>query len=438
MNRARNGATEVLREARRGLPVSARLRTLGVGIPGRPELYTSYEEDQAIFNTPAKKIWFSILMVGLLILPFFLSREMNLRMSVVFAAAIGAIGLNIVSGYAGQISLGHAFFIGLGAYTGAVISGDPEGRALGLGIENMLIWLPLAGLLPAVVGFVVAPVAVRVRGLYLAIVPLGLVFLGEHLFREMRFITGGAGVGRSGPVPALFGFRFDRSGEILGVMFTREQRFYFLCLLLLVVFALLTNNLAGSGIGRAFAAVRDRDIAAEVMGVPLTRTKVLAFTVSSFYAGICGGLFAVAVRQIEPANFGLLLSVNFPLALLILPYGQTSRGEERRAQERPTSSMPRSDELRAEIPRIASILLHQDPTPVHLRSTIPLARRPEDRIGEDVHEREGLKAKFSALDFHAGFRGIGVLLRKARIGHRETDATATVRLKIVEIRGAKA
>jgi branched-chain amino acid transport system permease protein len=297
--------------------VVGRVRTLGRGVPGRPELYTSYEEDQAIFNTPAKRIAFVALLAVLVYLPFTLTAEMNMRFAVVFAAAIGAIGMNIISGYAGQISLGHAFFIGLGAYTGAVISGDPEGRSLGFGIENMLVWLPAAGIVPAIAGFVVAPVAVRVRGLYLAIVTLGLVFIGEHLFRELRFITGGAGVGRQGPRPTLFGFRFDQTGEVLGVLLTSHQRLYFLCLILLLVFGLLAKNLVRSGLGRAFAAVRDRDIAAEVMGVSLLREKTVAFTISSFYAGIAGGLLFAVFGYIEPASFDLFMSIRYIAMILI-------------------------------------------------------------------------------------------------------------------------
>src|SRR5690606_37838653 len=109
--------------------------------------------------------------------------------------AIGALGLNLLTGVAGQVSLGHSFFMGVGAYT-AVWLGAPEGPLLGLGLP-IWIWLPAAGLVPALIGLVVGPTAVRVRGLYLAIVTLGLVFIGEYIFRNWRSLTGGSQAGRS-------------------------------------------------------------------------------------------------------------------------------------------------------------------------------------------------------------------------------------------------
>ena len=101
------------------------------------------------------------------------------------ALAIGAIGLNIVTGYAGQVSLGHAFFVAIGAYTAAVLSGDPNGRVLGFGITEVPVWLLAAGAMSAIAGALVAPLAIRLRGLYLAIVTLGLVFIGQYVFRRV-------------------------------------------------------------------------------------------------------------------------------------------------------------------------------------------------------------------------------------------------------------
>ena len=285
---------------------------------GRPELYTSYEEDSRLLNTPGKRYGVYALSLVVLVLPFVLRDNVLLILATAFVASIGAIGLNLVTGYAGQVSLGHAFFLGLGAFTGAVLSGDPspDARTVGLGMQ-MIIWLPAAGLVAAFAGLLIAPIAVRLRGLYLAIVTLGLVFLGEHLFREMQFITGGVGVGRPGPVPELFGFRFDQAGEILGVMFTRNQKLYYLMFLMLVGLAIIGRNIARSAIGRAFAAVRDRDIAAEVIGVSLTKHKAIAFAVSSFYAGVAGALLYTVIGVVEPGSFNLLLSVQYIAMILI-------------------------------------------------------------------------------------------------------------------------
>lgn len=289
---------------------------------GRPALYTEYAADQAILNTPAKKVWTALIVLAVLAAPFlpFVSRSQQADLTLVFIYAIGGIGLNLVTGYAGQVSLGHAFFIGIGAFTGAVLGGTSTQNVVGYELD-LLIWLPAAGLLTGLVGLLIAPLAARVRGLYLAILTLGLVFLGEHLFKELSFISGGLGVGRRGPDPTIFGFGLYQPQEILGLQLTRETPFYLFCFLMLVVFGIAARNLARSRMGRAFAAVRDRDIAAEVMGVPLLRTKVVAFGVSSFYAGIAGALFSVSFGQITPENFGglggLLLSVEFLAVILI-------------------------------------------------------------------------------------------------------------------------
>jgi branched-chain amino acid transport system permease protein len=283
---------------------------------GRPELYTEYSADQALLNTPAKRWFTGLILLFAVVAPFMLQRNYTALLATVFIYAIGGLGLNIVTGYAGQVSLGHAFFIGLGAFTAAWAGNEPTAALRGLGLE-MWLWLPLAGLVPALVGFVVAPLATRVRGLYLAILTLGLVFVGEHIFREASTFTGGGGIGRRAAAPIIGGIDLSRSQEFLGFEFDRGNLYYLFCLLLLIVFAVLTRNLARTKVGRAFAAVRDRDIAAEVMGVPLTRTKVLAFTISSFYAGICGGLLAVMFGQIEGDNFNLLMSVDFLAVILI-------------------------------------------------------------------------------------------------------------------------
>lgn len=292
------------------LSVSRQLRR------GRPALYTEYAADTGLLNTPGKRAWVGVLFVAMLVIPFVTERDLTSLVTIAIVSAIGAIGLNLVTGYAGQVSLGHAFFLGLGAYTAAFFGGeDPGLRGLGL---DMAIWLPLAGLVPAAVGLLVAPLAARVRGLYLAIVTLGLVFLGLHVFSELRSFTGGPGIGRSAAPPTFLGFDLRGSGPVLGVDLAGPERFYLFCLVLLVIGVLAARNLARSRMGRAFAAVRDRDIAAEVMGVPLTRTKVIAFGISSFYAGIAGALLVIANGgYIEPTYFGLFLSVDFLAMILI-------------------------------------------------------------------------------------------------------------------------
>ncbi|HEX6075591.1 MAG TPA: branched-chain amino acid ABC transporter permease [Micromonosporaceae bacterium] len=281
-------------------------------ITGRPELYTSYAQQLRMFNTRPKRLAVLAILLVALSLPFVYDDETLRLLALGLAAAIGAIGLNLVTGYAGQVTLGHAFFLAVGAYTAAALSGDPDGRTIGFGITNVLVWLLAAGLVAAVLGLLVAPLAARLRGLYLAVVTLGLVFLGEHIFKEWQELTGGPGVGRPGPVPELFGIRLNEAG-----VFTAEQKLYLLMLVLLVGFAVLARNLVRSKVGRAFSAIRDRDIAASVIGVNLTRYKALAFAISSFYAGCAGALVYTVSGFVEPGSFNLLLSVQYIAMVLI-------------------------------------------------------------------------------------------------------------------------
>lgn len=289
----------------------------GSRLRGRPELYTAYRQDMALLNTPGKRYATLALAVVALLMPWMAPNDILLLLSTSFVFCIGAIGLNLVTGYAGQVSLGHAFFVGIGAYTAAVVSGDPDAQLLGYGITFMPVYIIAAGLMAALAGAIVAPLALRLKGLYLAIVTLGLVFLGEHIFKEARPVTGGPGVGRPGAEPS-FGFgRIDVSGEILGVQFDREQRLYLLILVVLVIMGVVARNVARSDLGRAFSAVRDRDIAAEVIGVDLTRAKILAFVLSSFYAGVAGALLVTVFTFFDPVSFNLLLSIRYIAAILI-------------------------------------------------------------------------------------------------------------------------
>ncbi len=280
---------------------------------GRPLLYTSYADDMALLNTRAKKVAVAVLLVLAFGLPFGLPDDLLQLLATCSIAAIGAIGLGLVTGYAGQVSLGHAFFLGVGAYTAAAISGDPDGRTIGFGITNILVWLPAAGIVAALAGVLVAPLATRLRGLYLAIVTLGLVFIGQHIFNEWEHLTGGVGVGREAAKLELFGYPLAGTGGVL----SRDQKLFWLMLVLLLVFALAARNLARSKVGRAFTAIRDRDIAAGVIGVNLARYKTIAFAVSSFYAGCAGALLFTVAGFVEPGSFSLLLSVQYIAMVLI-------------------------------------------------------------------------------------------------------------------------
>jgi len=304
----------------------------------RPGLMTDYRSDAGIFRSVTQRIWFGLLLVLAVYLggggtlgPIRLSSDIMTLLVYAMFASIGALGLNIVTGMAGQVSLGHAFFLGLGAYTAAVMGGVEQTRQVvdaatgqevtevvlrGFGLD-MLIWLPAAGLIAALAGLIVAPVATRLRGLYLAFVTLGLVFLGEHIFREAKTLTGGAGNGRPTAEHRMLGFRFDQDGDVFGIWMTRQQKLFFLGLFLLIVMGLGAKNLFRSRVGRALAAIRDRDIAAEMMGIPLGKYKLIAFTISSFYAGIAGALFWAVVGRLTAEGFNFLLSIKYIAMILI-------------------------------------------------------------------------------------------------------------------------
>jgi len=236
------------------------------------------------------------------------------------ATAIGALGLNLLTGFTGQVSLGHAFFLGLGAYTACYLGnptgGDPAGRGLPL-----LVWLPAAAVVPALVGLAVGPAALRLKGNYLAVVSLGLVFLGAHVFKEWETVTGGSDGTTVAPSMTLGPVDFNGIGGL-----TRNQSLFILVWGIVGVAALACKNLVRSRPGRAMQAVRDREVAAEVIGVSLARYKLGAFTISSALAGLSGALYAVVLTHIEPGTWSLPLSIQFVAMVIVGGIGTTMGG----------------------------------------------------------------------------------------------------------------
>ncbi len=310
---------------------------------GRPDLFTSYSSELALFPTTTKRISMALLAViavlaPLAALPFFgylgdSSWLVLINRTLVFA--VGALGLNLLTGVAGQVSLGHAFFMAVGAYTAVLLGGESGRGATGFDLP-IWIWLPAAGIVAALVGIAVAPLGVRIRGLYLAFATLGLVFIGQYLWRNLTSIAGLPGIGRRWPEleltlwkgEPLISFASDgplwwwlRPVNVLPWVdiqeMSGEAKSYFLLLAFAVILALLAKNLMRTRTGRSWAAIRDRDIAAEVMGVNEVRGKTQAFAISSFYAGICGALLGVVVGQVIPESWDLVLSVEFVAIILI-------------------------------------------------------------------------------------------------------------------------
>ena len=238
------------------------------------------------------------------------------------AAIVAAIGLTLLVGIAGQLSLGHAFFVAIGAYGYAYLAGQQVPGAdepSGLGLPP-LVALVGAVALAGLAGALFSPISGRVRGIYLGLASLGLVFLGQHILQNATAITGGYEGVAVEPF-SLFGFSFSNTDPddvvIFGVPYGALERLWYVGLVIVAVSVWYGRNLVRSRPGRALATVRDSEVAAAVMGVDVVRYKAAAFTVSSMYAGLGGVLYALAFGRIVPESFGFLLSVDFLVMIVI-------------------------------------------------------------------------------------------------------------------------
>lgn len=260
------------------------------------DLKRSYRKDLKLFESKTQLVAFIILMLVLAVLPFALQDFYLYMLSLIAVNALVAIGLNILVGYTGQISLGHAGFFAVGAYTQAFL-------VIKAGIP-FPVALPLAGLAAAAFGILLALPALRLTGPYLAIATLGFGMAITQVIGHSELFGGRMGL--TVPKPSF-----------LAEMFTDDQRLYMVIIPLTVILTIMAYNLMRSRVGRAMVAVRDSDIAAETMGINLVVTKSLSFAVSAFYTGIAGGLMAHLLGFINPDIFNLMLSIQF-LAMVVV------------------------------------------------------------------------------------------------------------------------
>lgn len=264
---------------------------------------TSYEADHRIFPTRGSWLVCLLGLALLAILPIQIGGKALVSsywLALIIQIAIygiAALGLNILVGFTGQISLGHAAFFGFGAFTSAYLSGK-------LGVPVALS-IPLAGVATAILGIIVGLPAARLKGLYLAIATLASQFVLQDFFSRAAWFTGGAS-GASADSYSLFGFTF--SGD---------NKYFYVVLAHLVIMYVMAANLMRTRDGRAMVAVRDHYLSAEIMGVSLTYYRILAFAISSFYAGVAGALMAHYTGFVSSEAFDLLLSINF-LAMIII------------------------------------------------------------------------------------------------------------------------
>ncbi|GAA2450506.1 branched-chain amino acid ABC transporter permease [Streptomyces macrosporus] len=235
------------------------------------------------------------------------------------AAAIGAVGLTLLTGATGQLSLGHAFFLAVGAYGYCVLAGDGgggEGEPVGLGLPSWSA-VVLAVLLAGAAGGAFSPIAGRLRGAYLGIATLALIFIGQHVLFNAHDLTGGYN-GRAVPPLSLFGLTFDDSETVVAaVPFQAMEKLWYVGLVLLAGCALFAHGVLRGRPGRAMNAIRDHRIAAGVTGVPVARHRAAVFVLSSMYAGLAGVLLALVFQQTVPEYFGFALSLEY-LAMIVI------------------------------------------------------------------------------------------------------------------------
>ncbi len=258
---------------------------------------TSYQQDMALHPTPLSVARGWVIVAVLYLIPPLLPNYYLSILNQVVVFAVAAMGLNILLGFAGQISIGHGAFTGMGAF----MSGYLMAR------HGLSFWLamPLGGLTAAAVGALFGLPSARLKGLYLAIASLAAQVILDFFYLRANWFTGGVN-SRSVARPSLFGFKFD--GEL---------SYLYLSLTVALLLGIFAQNLLRTRFGRSLVAVRDRDLAAEVMGIDLFKTKVMAFALSAFFAGIAGALWAPYVMIINPEQFTYHLSIEL-LAMVII------------------------------------------------------------------------------------------------------------------------
>lgn len=257
---------------------------------------TSYEQDIRLAKHGGHVFWYSALMLFLLLAPWLLDEYWLAQLTFVLIYGIAGLGLMLLSGYTGQFSIGHAAFLGVGAYAEAVLTNA------GLPFPLAMV---AAAVLAAAVGVVVGLPALRVKGIYLAIATLAFGFIVEEVLARWESVTGG-NAGLMVGAPAILGWQIDSSGG-----------FYFVCLVTALLATLGILNLLRAPTGRAFVAIRDSEISAQSMGVHLAYYKTLSFAVSAALTGLAGALYAHKLQFMSPEQFDIVQSIDLLLLVVI-------------------------------------------------------------------------------------------------------------------------
>ena len=257
---------------------------------------TTYAQDLGIFRDGVQRNWYLGLLLGLLVLPLLIPSYL-VDVSLVFIYGLCGLSLMVLAGYTGLVSLGHAAFLGIGAYTHVYVVHD-----LGL---PWVVGVALACVVTAGVGVLVGLPALRMTGVYLSIATLAFALIIQEALTRWERVTGGL-KGKAVEKPVIF-----------GVSMGGDAAFYFLCLAFLIGGLWLTGNLLRAPTGRAWVAIRDSEIAAQSMGVNLAVYKTSAFAYSAALMGVAGALFAHKIGFLAPDIFTVLLSIQFLLMVVV-------------------------------------------------------------------------------------------------------------------------
>ena len=257
---------------------------------------TDYAQDIKLAKHGGHIFWYSLLMLAMLVAPWVVAEYWLAQLTFVMIYAIAGLGLMLLAGFTGLFSLGHAAFLGVGAYTQAVLTNA------GVPFPVALVG---AAALSAAVGFIVGLPALRVKGIYLGMATLSFGFIVEEVLARWESVTGG-NAGKHIKAPDVFGWKIETGNE-----------FYFLCLVITVIATLAIMNLLRSPTGRAFVAIRDSEISAQSMGIQLSYYKTLSFAISAALAGVAGALYAHKLQFISPEQFNILQSIDLLLMIVI-------------------------------------------------------------------------------------------------------------------------
>jgi len=266
------------------------------------DMKRDYYEDIELFSSGTILFWSVAFLLLLFTLPIYIPSYYIYLVNIILVHVILAVGLNILVGFTGQISLGHAGFFAIGAYATALLITHLH--------LPFFIALILAGLTAAFFGFIIGLPALRLEGPYLAIATLGFGLSIMHVIGTWDIFGGRMGI----HTPPL-----DLGIPEVGISFVLKSdvSIYYLILVITIIMVIGARNLMKTRVGRAFVAIRDDDIAAEVMGVNLTIYKTMSFAVSAFYAGIAGGLFGFVLSFFDPFAFNLILSIIFLVMVVV-------------------------------------------------------------------------------------------------------------------------